>query len=99
MTAPEGIPRGPVTGGGDCRMLPIPLAKDFKSSEVPGGVGLLGPPFACPDSPKADGVLRCFVRYEEDRGSAAPSVGSECLRVALGDPCGGEEAADLEGGM
>ena len=97
MTAPEGIPPGPVTGGGDCRMLSR-ATMDFRSAEVSGGViSLFELSFPCFTGPKADGVLRCRVRYDEDRGKVTLRAGSVCLRSAFGEP--GGEAADLEGGV
>lgn len=97
MTAPEGIPPGPVTGGGDCRTLSR-AAMDFRSTDVPGGVMSLCE-LSCPcfTRPRADGVLRCLVKYDEERGNAILRLGSVCLRSTLGEP--GGEAADLEGGV
>ena len=53
--------------------------------------------FPCFTGPKADGVLRCLVKYDEERGNAILTAGSVCLRSALGEP--GGEAVDLEGGV
>ena len=71
---------------------------DFRSADVPGGVILLfETSFPCFTEPKADGVLRCRVRYEEERGKAILRAGSVCLRSAFGEP--GGEAVDLDGGV
>lgn len=99
MTAPEGILPGPVTGGGDCRML-SPKAMGFRPSDVPGGVrSLFVVSLGCPTGPKADGVLRCLVKYDDERGRVTFRAGSVCLRSALGESGGDVEAADLEGGV
>jgi hypothetical protein len=73
MTTPMGICVSSVTGGGDCRRL---LEVDsvcvvswwpFSLSAVPGGVGskVGWNPFAL-----TEGVLRCLVKYDVDRGNS-----------------------------
>lgn len=71
---------------------------DFRSTEVPGGVkSLFKLSFPRFSGPKADGVLRCLVKYDEERGSATSWLGSASLRSALGEA--GGEAVDLDGGV
>jgi hypothetical protein len=73
------------------------VAMDFRSPDMPGGVmSLFGLPFPCLTRPSADGVLRCLVKYDEDRGEVFVKVG---LRSALGESGGEVDAADLDGGV
>jgi hypothetical protein len=74
MMAPFGIRRSPVIGGGDCLTLGLVIIP-FKSSDVDSGDGsdvVLG------GADGADGVRRCFVMYEADRGSTG-------LELLVGD--------------
>ena len=60
----------PVTGGGDCLMLPEavkPFVSLFSLSAVPGGVGSED---GANDAVLTEVVRRCLVRYEVDRGSS-----------------------------
>lgn len=99
MTAPDGILPGPVTGGGDCRMLSL-KAIGLRPSDVPGGVrSLFVVSSSCLTGPTTDGVLRCLVKYDDERGRVTLRAGSVCLRSVLGEPGGDVEAADLEGGV
>jgi len=68
-----GICVSSVTGGGDCRRLLlvlILLASLSSLSAVPGGVGsdVVGP--FMNEAVLTDGVRRCRVRYDVDRGSS-----------------------------
>jgi hypothetical protein len=90
-----------VTGGGDCRTLDgtdeaIVEAMPFKSSDVPWGVS--GP---CWMAGGAEGVRRCFRRYEADRGSGSEGlvlVWSDERRLTFGE-VEVEEAGDRLGGV
>jgi len=94
MIAPLGITRSPVIGGGDCRKL-IML---FRSSDVASGEGWLARGWL------ADGVRRCLVRYEADRGSTGrelPCWGwwKDGRRLPSGDE-GPDDAGDrCDGGV
>lgn len=98
--APLGIIRSSVTGGGDCRTLPL-FTIPFRSSDVASGVGL-------PTWPRsgtgAEVVRRCLVMYDADRGNEGlePPVGvawKDDLRLASGE-VEAEDAGDRwEGGV
>jgi len=98
--APDGIPRSPVIGGGDCRTLVL-ASIPFRSSDVASGDGSVTWRGAAEG---ADGVRRCFVRYEAERGRMVLEllVGGwwkDDLRLTSGD-VGVDEAGDLlEGGV
>jgi len=65
MTAPAGMPgRSPVIGGGDWRTMLL-RAMVLRSSTVAEGDNSLN----CAGA-GAEGVRRCFIRYDADRGSA-----------------------------
>jgi len=99
MMAPFGIPRSLVTGGGDCRTLVL-ASIPCRSSDVDSGDGSAWGREAL----GAEGVLRCFIMYEADRGSEGREllVGewwNEGLRLTSGD-VGADAAGDLlDGGV
>jgi hypothetical protein len=97
MIAPVGITRSPVTGGGDCRTLEL-VNMLLRSSWVDSGDGSL---MRLSAAVGADGVRRCFVMYEADRGRTGREVGEwwkEGLRLTSGE-AGADDAGDLEGGV
>jgi hypothetical protein len=92
------MPRSPATPDGDARML-VFVTRPFRSSDVAFGVGCLVSAFC---DATADGVRRCLVRYEADRGRAgrvAEAWWREGLRLLPGE-AGADDAGDRwEGGV
>jgi hypothetical protein len=75
------------------------LSASLRSSEVASGEGWFIWPLL---APTAEGVLRCLVRYEADRGSVGREPPGEAWmedrRLEDGD-VGADEAGDLAGGV
>lgn len=98
MMAPMGIVRSSVTGGGDCLTLEVTAVPMLlRSSDVPCGVSVPVDPSL---RAEAEGVRRCFVRYEADRGRLG--LGLDCSddrRLATGDAEADEAGDRCEGGV
>lgn len=98
MMAPIGIVRSSVTGGGDCLTLDVTAVPMLlRSSDVPCGVNVPVDPSLRAD---AEGVRRCLVRYEADRGRLG--LGLDCRedrRLATGDADADEAGDRCEGGV
>lgn len=98
MTAPFGMPRSSVRGGGDCRTLleGAVAAMEDRSSTVDCGVKGLADPLLMVVT---EGVRRCLFRYEAERGRDGRWPDCEERRLASGE-ADAEEAGDrFDGGV